>query len=112
MLDKTNLYSSFTKEDKTDESSVVIPFTKNFSLKGINPDWADKHYGYGKISEVPILFVPVVTSYNADPDNSNYFSLSLDLSSTPEVRITKSVNKSGVEVTEKGTKRRVKSSKV
>ena len=54
---------------------------------------------------MPIRFVPVVSLYDAEPDNSNYFSLSLNLSSTPEVKITKNVNKSGEEVTEKEHKK-------
>ena len=50
---------------------------------------------------MPIPFVPVATLYDADPDNSNSFSLYLNLSSILEVKITKSVNKSGEKVTEK-----------
>ena len=80
-------------------------FEKNLLLKDINPDWAEKRSGYRKIAEVPIRFVPVVSSYDAEPTNSNSFSMSLNLSSTPEVKITKSVNKSGEEVTEKEFKK-------
>ena len=82
-----------------------MPFTKNLNLKDINPEWSEKRSGYRKLDEVPIRFVPVVSSYDAEPDNSNSFSLSLNLSSTPEVKITKSVNKSGEEVTEKEYKK-------
>ena len=82
-----------------------MPFEKNLSLKDVNPDWAEKHSGYRKIAEVPIRFVPIVSSYDDEPTNSNSFSLSLNLSSTPEVKITKSVNKSGEEVTEKEFKK-------
>ena len=48
-----------------------------------------------------IRFVPVETSCDADPDNSNSFSLPRDLSSIADIRIIKSVNKSGEEVIEK-----------
>ena len=82
-----------------------MPFTKNLNLKDINPEWSEKRSGYRKLDEVPIRFVPVVSSYDAEPDNSYSFSLSLNLSSTPEVKITKSVNKSGEEVTEKEYKK-------
>ena len=41
--------------------------------------------------------VPVATLYAADFDNSNSFSLSFNLSSSPEVKNTKRVNKSGEE---------------
>ena len=76
-------------------------FAKNIILDDINPEWAEKRSGFRKLDEVPICFVPVVSSYDAEPDNSNLFSLSLNLSSTPEVKITKSVKKSGEEVIEK-----------
>ena len=55
-----------------------MPFAENLLLKYINPEWTEKRSGYRKIAEVPIRFVPVVTSYDADPDNSNSFSLSLE----------------------------------
>ena len=74
-----------------------MPFAKNLVIKETKPEWAEKTSGFRKIAEVSIRFVPVVSSYDADPDNSNSFSLSLHLSSTPEVRITKSVDKSGEE---------------
>ena len=48
-----------------------------------------------------IPFVPVGSSHDAESDNPNFFSLSLNLPSTPEVEITKSVKKSGEEVIEK-----------
>ena len=57
------------------------------------------------MTEVPVRFVSVATSYDAEPDSSNSFSLSLNLSSTLEVKNTKSVNKSGEEVTEKEYKK-------
>ena len=78
-----------------------MPFSKNMSLNEIKHDWAEKMSGFRKMAEVPICFVPVATLYEPEPDSSNSFSLSLNLSSTPEVKITKSVNKSGEEVTEK-----------
>ena len=82
-----------------------MPFSKNMSLKDIKHDWAEKLSGFRKMTEVPIRVVPVATSYDAEPDSSNSFSLSLNLSSTPEVKITKSVNKNGKEVTEKEFKK-------
>ena len=54
---------------------------------------------------MPIRFVPVVFYYDDESTNSNSFSMSLNLSSTPEVKLTKSVNKSGEEVTEKEFKK-------
>ena len=80
---------------------LVMPCAKNMLIKEIKQDWADKMSGYRKMAEAPIRFVPVTTLYVTEPDDSNPFSLSLNLSSTPEVKITKSVNKSGEEVTEK-----------
>ena len=73
-------------------------FENSMSLKYLNPEWAEKRSSYRKIAEVPILFVPVVSSYDAEPTHSNSFSISLNLSSTPEIKITKSVNKSGEKV--------------
>ena len=64
-----------------------MPFSKDLHLKDINPEWSEKRSGYRKLDEVPIRFVPVVSSYDAEPDNSNSFSLSLNPSSTPEVKI-------------------------
>ena len=61
-------------------------------MKDIIPEWAEKRSRYRKIAEVSICFVLVITSYDADPDNSNSFSLSLKHSFTPEVKIAKSVN--------------------
>ena len=61
---------------------------------------AEKMSGYRQMAEVPICFVPVASLYDAESDNSNSFSLSLNLSSNPEVKITKSVNNSWEEVTE------------
>ena len=55
---------------------------------------------FRKVADVPIRLVPVETSYDAESDNSNYFSLSLNISLTPEIKITKTVKKSGEEVTE------------
>ena len=78
-----------------------MSFEKNLLLKDINSGWAEKRPGYRKITEVSILFVHVVSSYEAEPTDSNSFSMSLDLSSIPEVKITKSVNKRGEEVTAK-----------
>ena len=40
-----------------------------------------------------------------EPDNSNSFSLPLNLSSTPELTITKSVKESGEEKQKKGYKK-------
>ena len=54
---------------------------------------------------MPISFDPIATSYDTENDNYNSFSLSLNLSSTPEVKIAKSVNKSGEEVMEKEYKK-------
>ena len=92
-------------QNKSAKYSLVIPFAKNLDLKDINPEWAEKRSGFRKLAEVPIRFVPVISSYDAEPDNSNSFSLSVNLSSTPEIKITKSVNKSGEEVTEKEYKK-------
>ena len=78
-----------------------MSFEKNLLLKDINSGWAEKRPGYRKITEVSILFVHVVSSYEAEPTDSNSFSMSLNLSSTPEVKITKSVNRSREEVTDK-----------
>ena len=55
-----------------------------------------------------IRFVPVVSLCDAEPDNCNSFYLSLNISLTPEVNINKSVNKSGEEVTEKSTRKRIR----
>ena len=78
-----------------------MSFSKNMAIKDIKHDWAEKMSGFRTMAEVPNLFVPVVTSYDAEPDNSNSFFFSLDLSSTPKVTINKSVNNSGEVVTEK-----------
>ena len=45
-----------------------------------------------------------MTSYEDDPDSSNSTSFSPNFSTTPELEITKSRNKSGVWVTEKESK--------
>ena len=82
-----------------------MPITKNLAIKDINPEWAETRSGYRKTAEVPICVVLVVTSCDAAPDNSNLFSLSLNISSTLEVKITKSVNKSGEEVIKKEYKK-------
>ena len=82
-----------------------MPFAKNLVIKETKPEWAEKTSGFRKIAEVLINFVPVVSLYDADHDNSNSFSLSLDICSTLEVKITKSMNKSGEEVTEKEYKK-------
>lgn len=82
-----------------------MPFAKNLNLKDVNPEWAERHFGFKKLAEVPIRFVPVASPYDAIPDNSNSCSLSLNLSSTLEVKITKSANKSVEEVTEKEYKK-------
>ena len=86
---------------KTAKYNIVMPFEMNLPLEDINPDWAKKRSGYRKIAEVIIRFVFVVSSYDTKPTNSNSFSMSLHLSSTPKVKITKSLNKSGEEVTKK-----------
>ena len=78
-----------------------MSFEKNLSLKDINPEWAEKCSGYRNITEVPIRIVHVVSSYDTEPTNSNSFSMSLNLFSTPEVKMTKRVNNSGEEVTER-----------
>ena len=78
-----------------------MPCSKNMSVKDIKHDWVEKISGFRKMAEVPIRFVPFATLHDAEPDNSISFPLSLNISSTPEVTITKSVNKSGEEVTEK-----------
>ena len=75
-------------------------------LKKIKHDWAEKISGFQTMAEVPIHVVPFATLYNAEPDISNSFSLSLNLSSTPEIKITKSVNKSGKELIEKDYKKK------
>ena len=85
-----------------------MPFENNLSLKEINPEWAEKRSGYRKIAEDPIRFVPVVSSYDTQHTNSKYFSLTLNLSSTIEVKITKIVSKSGADVTEKYFKKQGK----
>ena len=82
-----------------------MPFAKNPNLKDINPEWTEKRSRFRKLSEVPTRFVHVVSSYDAEPDKSNSFLLSLNLSSTPEVKITKRVNKSGEKVTKKEYKK-------
>ena len=64
-----------------------------------------KRSRYRKIVEVPIHFVSVVTLYDAEPDNSNSFSMSLNFSSTPEVKIAKRVKNSGERATEKEYKK-------
>ena len=71
-----------------------MPFVKNISLKEINPKWVERCVGFRKVSDVPIRFVPIATSYDAKSCNSDSFSLSLDLISTPEVNITKNINRS------------------
>ena len=81
------------------------PFVKNLSLKEINPEWADRRVGFRKVDDEPIHFVPIATSYDTESENSNYFPLSLNLSSTQEIKITKSVNKTGEEVTIKEYKK-------
>ena len=78
-----------------------MSFENNLLLKDNDSVWAEKRPGYRKIIEVSILFVYVVSSYEAEPTDSNSFSISLNLSSIPEVKITKSVNKRGEEVTAK-----------
>ena len=78
-----------------------MSFENNLLLTDINSGWAEKRPGYRKITEVSIFFVHVVSSYEAEPTDSNSFSISLNLSSIPEVKITKSVNKRGEEVTAK-----------
>ena len=82
-----------------------MPFAKDLTLKDINPEWAERRSDFRKIADVPILFVPVATSYDTESNNSNSFSLFLNLSSTPEVKITKSVNKSREQVTKKEYKK-------
>ena len=77
-----------------------MSLAKNLLRKDIKPGLAEKMSCFRKITEVLIRVVPVVTSYDTDPVNYNSFSLSLNLFSTPEVKVTKSVNKSGEEVTE------------
>ena len=66
-----------------------MPFARNLLLKDINPEWAEKKFEFRKIAEVPIRFVPVVNSYDTNPDNSKSFSLSLNISSTSEVKLPK-----------------------
>ena len=85
-----------------------MPFEKNLLLKDINPDWSEKRSRYRKIVEVLIRFVPIVSSYDDEPSISNSFSLSLNFSSTTEVKITKSVFESGEEVTKKELKKKGK----
>ena len=75
-----------------------MSFENNLLLKDNDSGWAEKRPGYRKIIEVSILFVYVVSSYEVEPTDSNSFSISLNLSSTPEIKITKSVNKSGEKV--------------
>ena len=57
---------------------------------------------------MPIIFVPVATSYDAKSENSDSFSLSLNLFSTPEVIITKNINTSWEAVNEKEYKKEEK----
>ena len=82
-----------------------MPFAKNILIRDIKHDWAGKMSGFRKMVELPIRFVPVATLYEAELDNSNSFSLSLNLSTTPDVTITKIANKSGEEVTEREYKK-------
>ena len=82
-----------------------MPFANNLTLKGINPEWAERRSSYRNIAEVPIRVVPIATLYDADPDNLNFFSLSLNRSSTLGVKLTKRVNTSGEEVTKKEYKK-------
>ena len=82
-----------------------MPFENNLLLKDINPEWAEKWSGYRNIAKVPICLVSVVSSYDAEPINSNSFSISLNLYSTPVLEITKSINKIEYEVTEKKFKK-------
>ena len=78
-----------------------MSFENNLLLKDNDYGWAEKRPGYRKIIEVSILFVYVVSSYEAEPTDSNSFSMSLNLSPITEVKITKSVNKRGEEVAAK-----------
>ena len=78
-----------------------MPFSNIMSIKDTKHDWAENMPGFRKMAEVRIRFVPVATLCDAEPDNSNYFSLSLNLSYTSEV----SVNKSGEEVSKKEYKK-------
>ena len=68
-----------------------MPSEKNLSLKDINSALAENRSGHRKITEVSICFVPVVSSYDDELTNSNSFFMSLNLSSTPEVKITKNI---------------------
>ena len=63
--------------------------------------------GSRKVVDIPIRFVPELTSYDDDPGSSNSFSLFLNLSETPEVKIAKSRNNSEEGVTEKNYKKEV-----
>ena len=75
--------------NETSKYFLIMLFAKTMLIKEIKHDWAKKISGYKKMAEVHIRFVPVATLHNAESDNSNYFSLSLNLSSTPEVKLTK-----------------------
>ena len=80
-------------------------FTKNLALKDIGLGLAERRIGFRKVTDAHICVVPVSTSYDDNPDSSNSFSLSLNLSATPEVEIINSRNKSREEVNEKEYKK-------
>ena len=75
-------------------------YQNNLTLKELDIDRTERRVGFRKITDMLTHFIHVATSYDAESDNSNYFSLSLNLSPTSEVKVTKTVNKSGEKVTE------------
>ena len=100
-----------SKEIRSAKYFVIMPFVEIVSLKDIKFEWVERRVDFRGVYDMPIRFVSVATLCDAESDNSNSFSLSRNLFSTPEVNITKIVNKSGKEVIKRNTKSKYKSSK-
>ena len=69
-------------------------------LSDCKPEWAERQ-GKRQVADVPVRFIPVVSPYDDEKSTAHSFSLSLNLSSTPEVKTTTTTNEKGEKVREK-----------
>ena len=81
-----------------------MSFVKNMHLDKITPTWAARCVRFSTVADVPIL-PPPLQLHMMLKVTTLIFLLSPNHYSTQEVKIVKSVNKSGEEVTENGYKK-------
>ena len=69
-------------------------------LSDCKPEWAESQ-GKRQVTDVTVHFIPVVQPYDDEKSTAHSFSLSLNLSFTPDVKTATIANEKGEKVKEK-----------